>query len=158
MVGWLGGRCGACDTYIQQSAASVYMLYMCHFNYSNFSFVCSRLVHRQQLFATNTMWFRSHNDMINVPMVTIATWHIPNIVPERTFFHVFLFSSILCCWTNKVYLNWKYNNRVCWLKSPSSLSLFMSLDDIFTFWIYSYIVMCLFFHSSFSMIARFSKI
>lgn len=123
MVGWLAGwLADLCDEHDTNGGSwqQLTAVYMCHFNYSNFfhwfgSFVRSffRSFVRvwfidKQLFATSTMWFCSHNDMINVPSITIATRHIPNVSLRKELFSLSIFSMPFF-WTNQVI----HNNRNC---------------------------------------------
>lgn len=103
---WLSCRCGAHDAYNRQHR-SVYN--MCHFNYSNFSsLVCSRLVHRQQLFAANAMWFCSHNVMINVQTKSIATRQHSKRFEKNFCIYLFFFEWYqltvhLCTWIESLF-------------------------------------------------------
>lgn len=136
MVGWLAGRFVLGARYEQRQSAVTAMaaytqLYMCHFNYSNFFirslvrwFVCSRLVHRQRLFATNAMWFRSHNDKINVPSITIAT----RLNPRTLRFKTKIFCAFSCFeWTKLC-----YNACVCVVRK-FSISFYVNISMIFEF-------------------------
>lgn len=135
--GWLAGwSICAVSWYEQRQSAVTAMaaytqLYMCHFNYSNFFirslvrwFVCSRLVHRQRLFATNAMWFRSHNDKINVPSITIAT----RLNPRTLRFKTKIFCAFSCFeWTKLC-----YNACVCVVRK-FSISFYVNISMIFEF-------------------------